>query len=84
MNRANITGRLTKDAEFRHLPSGEQVCDLRVAVDGAARERTPRRWAGAAPCAWKAKCHRCHHPTEFWKASDGGVALRRPLVGGAR
>jgi single-strand DNA-binding protein len=37
MNRVNITGRLTKDPEFRHLPSGEQVCDLRIAVDGAAR-----------------------------------------------
>jgi single-strand DNA-binding protein len=37
MNRVNITGRLTKDPELRSLPSGEQVCDLRIAVDGAAR-----------------------------------------------
>ena len=36
MNSVNITGRLTTDPELRALPSGENVCKLRLAVDGLA------------------------------------------------
>jgi single-strand DNA-binding protein len=34
VNRITLTGRLTRDPELRQLPSGEQVCCLRLAVDG--------------------------------------------------
>ena len=39
MNRTTITGRLTRDPELRSLPSGDQVCSLRLAVDGMAPGR---------------------------------------------
>lgn len=39
MNRLTITGRLTRDPELRPLPSGDQVCQLRLAVDGMAPGR---------------------------------------------
>ena len=37
MNRVTLTGRLTKDPELRELPSGQKVCELRIASNGAAR-----------------------------------------------
>jgi single-strand DNA-binding protein len=37
MNRITITGRLTRDPELRSLPSGDTVCNLRLAVDGMGR-----------------------------------------------
>jgi single-strand DNA-binding protein len=39
VNKYICTGRLTKDPELRSLPSGDKVCQLRVAVDGMARGR---------------------------------------------
>ena len=39
MNSINITGRLTSDPELRSLPSGENVCKLRLAVEGLAPGR---------------------------------------------
>jgi single-strand DNA-binding protein len=39
MNSVNITGRLTADPELRALPSGENVCKLRLAVAGLAPAR---------------------------------------------
>ncbi|MGH2864292.1 MAG: single-stranded DNA-binding protein [Solirubrobacteraceae bacterium] len=39
MNSINITGRLTTDPELRSLPSAENVCKLRLAVDGLAPNR---------------------------------------------
>jgi single-strand DNA-binding protein len=36
VNRFICTGNLTKDPVVRELPSGESVCELRVAVDGMA------------------------------------------------
>jgi single-strand DNA-binding protein len=33
------TGRLTKDPELKTLPSGTNVCELRLAVDGMGRGR---------------------------------------------
>ena len=39
MNRITITGRLTRDPELGSLPSGDPVCNLRLAVDGMAPGR---------------------------------------------
>ena len=39
MNSINITGRLTTDPELRSLASGENVCKLRLAVEGLAPGR---------------------------------------------
>jgi single-strand DNA-binding protein len=39
MNRLNITGRLTHDPELKSLPSGDNVCQLRLAVEGMAPGR---------------------------------------------
>ena len=39
MNRITITGRLTRDPEVGSLPSGDPVCNLRLAVDGMAPGR---------------------------------------------
>jgi single-strand DNA-binding protein len=39
MNRINITGRLTTSPEVRSLPNGENVCKLRLAVEGLAHGR---------------------------------------------
>jgi single-strand DNA-binding protein len=36
MNSVNVTGRLTADPELRSLSSGENVCKLRLAVEGLA------------------------------------------------
>ena len=37
MNAITLTGRLTHNPELRQLPSGEQACRLRLAVDGMGR-----------------------------------------------
>jgi single-strand DNA-binding protein len=37
MNTIQLTGRLTQDPELRSLPSGDPVCQLRLAVDGMGR-----------------------------------------------
>ncbi len=37
VNKYIATGRLTKDPELRSLPSGTNVCELRLAVDGMGR-----------------------------------------------
>ena len=37
MNSITIIGRLTQDPELRALPSGDPVCQLRLAVDGMGR-----------------------------------------------
>jgi single-strand DNA-binding protein len=38
INRVVLVGRLTKDPELRALPSGQSVCDLRVACNGNRRD----------------------------------------------
>lgn len=35
MNSVSVIGRLTRDPELRHTPSGESVCNFSVAVDRA-------------------------------------------------
>jgi single-strand DNA-binding protein len=39
MNRLTITGRLTQNPELVSLPSGDSVCQLRLAVEGMAPGR---------------------------------------------
>jgi single-strand DNA-binding protein len=39
INKLICTGRLTKDPELKTLPSGTNVCELRLAVDGMGRAR---------------------------------------------
>ena len=39
INKYVCTGRLTKDPELKTLPSGTNVCELRLAVDGMGRGR---------------------------------------------
>jgi len=39
INKYICTGRLTKDPELKALPTGTNVCDLRLAVDGMGRGR---------------------------------------------
>jgi len=41
LNRFICTGNLTKDPVLRELPSGESVCELRLAVDGMAGVEEP-------------------------------------------
>jgi single-strand DNA-binding protein len=38
LNRAVLVGRLTRDPELQELPSGQSVCDLRVACNGSRRD----------------------------------------------
>lgn len=37
LNRVSLVGRLTRDPELRHLPSGDGVCSIRLAVSSRAR-----------------------------------------------
>ena len=41
INRYVCTGNLTRDPELRELPSGNTVCELRLAVDGMGRAGEP-------------------------------------------
>jgi single-strand DNA-binding protein len=38
INRAVLVGRLTRDPELQALPSGQSVCDLRIACNGSRRD----------------------------------------------
>jgi single-strand DNA-binding protein len=38
LNRVTLIGRLTKDPELRELPSGQSVCNLRIACNGIRRD----------------------------------------------
>jgi single-strand DNA-binding protein len=38
INRVVLVGRLTRDPELRSLPSGQAVCSLRVACNGARKD----------------------------------------------
>jgi single-strand DNA-binding protein len=38
LNRVVLIGRLTKDPELRELPSGQSVCNLRIACNGTRRD----------------------------------------------
>lgn len=34
LNSVNLTGRLTRDPELKHMASGDAVCSMRIAVNG--------------------------------------------------
>ena len=38
LNRVTLVGRLTRDPELRHLPSGDPLASMRVAVNGRQRD----------------------------------------------
>ncbi len=38
INRVVLVGRLTRDPELRELPSGQSVCNLRIACNGVRRD----------------------------------------------
>ena len=38
INRVVLVGRLTKDPDLHELPSGQSVCDLRIACNGSRRD----------------------------------------------
>src|SRR3954467_365560 len=40
INRVILTGNLTRDPELRSLPSGTQVCELRVAVNSSRKDES--------------------------------------------
>ena len=38
LNRVTLVGRLTRDPETRHLPSGDAICSIRLAVSSRQRD----------------------------------------------
>jgi len=46
MNSVNIIGRLGRDPELRHTPSGKAVCELNLAVDDGWGENKKTAWIG--------------------------------------
>ncbi|MEZ5073415.1 MAG: single-stranded DNA-binding protein [Solirubrobacterales bacterium] len=44
INRVIITGNLTRDPELRALPSGTEVCQLGVAVNGRRKNQQTGQW----------------------------------------
>jgi single-strand DNA-binding protein len=44
INRVTITGNLTRDPELRALPSGTEVCQLGVAVNGRRKNPQTGQW----------------------------------------
>jgi single-strand DNA-binding protein len=44
INRVIITGNLTRDPELSSLPSGTQVCSLRVACNGRRKNNQTGQW----------------------------------------
>jgi single-strand DNA-binding protein len=44
INRVTITGNLTRDPELRSLPSGTQVCNMRVAVNSRRKDNETGEW----------------------------------------
>lgn len=38
LNRVTLVGRLTRDPEIRHMPSGDPICSIRLAVSSRARD----------------------------------------------
>ena len=44
INRVTIVGRLTRDPELRHTPSGTSVCKLRVAVNTRQKDQATGEW----------------------------------------
>ena len=49
MNRVILIGRLTRDPELRHTPSGTPTCNLTVAVDRIGLDQNGQRQADFVP-----------------------------------
>jgi len=87
MNNVCIIGRLTRDPELRHTPSGVEVCSFAIAVDRAGPLENGEPTAGFFECtAWKKTAeliaqhfHKGKQIAvtgelrfEKWQAQDGG------------
>lgn len=48
VNRVVLVGNLTHDPELRSLPSGFQVCQLRIAVNDRVKDRETGEWSDYA------------------------------------
>lgn len=44
INRAVLTGNLTRDPELRSLPSGTSVCELRIGVNSRRKDAASGEW----------------------------------------
>lgn len=44
INRVIVTGNLTSDPQINTLPSGTNVCDLRIAVNGRRKDNESGQW----------------------------------------
>jgi Single-strand binding protein family len=73
VNNISLSGRLTRDPELRSLPSGDAICQMRLAVDNMA----PGRKTGYID----AVCF--GNPGEAAAGTDQGVAGRRRRPSGA-
>lgn len=96
MNTVNLIGRLTRDPEQRSLPSGQAVCELRIAVDnGKTREGEDRDatfvdvstfGAQAEACAkYLAKGRQVAVEGRLvyreWQAEDGSKRSKHSVIG---
>lgn len=60
MNSVNLVGRLVRDPELRHTPSGVSVCTMRIAVDRAGGSKDGESKAGFFDVeAWKDQAENC-------------------------
>ncbi|MDQ3241786.1 MAG: single-stranded DNA-binding protein [Actinomycetota bacterium] len=92
MNTVNLTGRLTRDPEARATSSGQDVCAMRVAVDGPREADTVfvdlTAFGGlAANCAEHltkgrhvAVTGRLHYSE--WEAQDGAKRSKHEVIAG--
>ena len=91
MNRVCLTGRLTRDPELRELSSGQDVVNIRIAVDNG-RDREPtyidvaQFGKGAAPVAqFLAKGRYVEVDGRLnlnqWEAEDGSKRSKHEVVG---
>ena len=64
INRVIITGNLTRDPELSSLPSGTQVCSLRVACNGRRKNNETGQWEDQPNyfdvTVWGAQGENCH------------------------
>ena len=92
MNQLNLIGRLTRDPELRTLPSGQAVCDMRIAVDGGRSDADPLYLDIAAFGDHGAACNRYltkGRQVAFsgrlvyreWETSDGNKRSKHSAIG---
>ncbi len=75
INRVIITGNLTSDPELRSLPSGNSVCNLRVACNTQRKDSATGEWVDKpnyfSVTVWGAQGETCAK----YLAKGGGVAV---------